>query len=157
MERGSSLIRQLGQVAARIAMLSGLVAASSSLALAAAGPVLSNGWIRVLTQQLPAAGYFLLTNPGDRALLLTAATSPACGNLMLHESIETNGTVQMTMVKSIVVPAHGRLEFRPGGYHLMCMSPESQLAPGNTVPVSLHFQDGASVTANFQVKNATGK
>jgi periplasmic copper chaperone A len=120
-------------------------------------PTLSDGWIRMLTPQLPAAGYFVLTNPSDHVLMLTGASSPACGSLMLHESIVTNGTARMIMVKDVPVPAHGQLAFQPGSYHLMCMSPTSQLAPAQAVPVSLHFQSGRTVTADFRVLTAKGK
>ena len=151
------MIRRPGPVAARIVGLVGLALVSLVLLAAGTGPMLSDGWIRVLTPQVPAAGYFVLTNPSDQTLVLTGASSPACGSLMLHESIETNGTARMAMVKNLSVPARGRLAFRPGGYHLMCMSPTSQLTPGRTVPVSLHFQDGTSVTADFRVLTAKGK
>lgn len=92
------LIHRPGLVAARIAMLAGLALISPSLMAAGTGPTLSDGWIRMLTPNVPAAGYFMLTNPTDQALVLTGASSPACGSLMLHESIETNGTAHMTMV-----------------------------------------------------------
>lgn len=149
------LIRRPGLAAARIAILVALV--SPWLMAAGTGPMLSDGWIRVLMPHMPAADYFVLTNPSDQALVLTGASSPACGSLMLHESIETNGTARMAMVKNVSVAAHGRLAFQPGGYHLMCMSPASQLVPGRTVPVTLRFQDGASVTADFQVLTAKGR
>jgi copper(I)-binding protein len=135
----------------------GLALVLPLLIAAGTAPTLSDGWIRVLTPQVPAAGYFVLTNPSDRPRVLTGASSSACGSLVLHESIETNGTAHMSMVNNVIVPAHGRLTFQPGGYHLMCMSPTSQLNPGQTVPVSLHFQDGASVTADFRVLSAKGK
>jgi periplasmic copper chaperone A len=138
-------------------MLIGLAFVSPLSMAASTGPTLSDGWIRVLTPQVPAAGYFVLTNPSDRALVLTGASSPACGSLMLHESIETSGTARMAMMKDVSVPAQGRLVFQPGGYHLMCMSPTSQLTPGQTVPVSLRFKNGASVTADFRVLTARGK
>jgi periplasmic copper chaperone A len=157
MQNGLCLIRRPGLVAARIAMLVGLASVSPLLMAADTGPTLSDGWFRVLTPQVPAAGYFVLTNPSDQALVLTGASSPACGTLMLHESIETNGTARMAMAKNVSAPAHGRIEFRPGGYHLMCMSPTSQLTPGQTVPVSLRFQDGASVSATFRVLTAKGR
>ena len=76
---------------------------------------------------------------------------------MLHRSVTQNGTARMEMVMSVVVPPHGAVTFQPGGYHLMCMSPAAAIAPGQSVPVSLHFKDGTSLSASFPVYGAKGK
>ena len=117
----------------------------------------SQPWIRFLTHSIPAAGYFTLKNNSTKAVELTGAASPACGTLMLHESVVQNGIAHMKMVKSIAVPAHGSVSFRPGGYHLMCMEPSAKMAPGGSVPVSLRFRDGTAVSATFPVYGPKGK
>jgi periplasmic copper chaperone A len=106
---------------------------------------------------LPAAGYFTLSNAGATARILVAAASPACGALMLHQSVSTNGEERMVIVPSVTVPAHGNIRFAPGGYHLMCMSPGSAIKPGQSVPVTLRLRDGATLSTNFPVRGATGK
>ena len=61
-------------------------------------------------------------------------------------------------VKSCVdIPAGGSVAFAPNGYHLMCMSPTPEMKPGASVPVTLLFQGGEKLTANFAVRNAAGK
>ena len=77
--------------------------------------------------------------------------------LMLHRSISQNGQERMVMVQSVAVPPHGKVSFMPGGYHLMCMSPSAEMRPGRSVPVTLRFADGGTLTATFPVRNATGK
>ena len=105
---------------------------------------------------LPAAGYFTLSNAGGAAQTLIGAASPACGMLMLHRSVDQGGRERMVMVDRVPVPAHGEVRFVPGGYHLMCMSPTAGMRPGHSVPVTLHFADGGSLTASFPVRGATG-
>ena len=124
----------------------------------AAGPEvsISDAWMRVIVPSRPAAGYFKLENKSDKAVDLVAASSPGCGMVMLHESVHENGMDKMMMVKSIAVPAHGKVEFMPGGYHLMCMSPSAAMKPGASVPVTLKFS-GGDVTVDFAVKGATGE
>ncbi len=61
----------------------------------------------------------------------------------------------MSDVSSVDVAAGGTLAFAPGSYHLMCM--DANLKPGIKAPVTLHFKSGASVTADFAVRNAAGK
>lgn len=133
-------------------------AASLAIPVQAAEPDVSitDAWMRVIVPSRPAAGYFKLENKSDSAVDLVAAASPGCGMVMLHESVHENGMDKMMMVKSIAVPAHGKVEFAPGGYHLMCMSPSAELKPGGSVPVTLKFS-GGDITVDFAVKGATGK
>lgn len=140
-----------------LALAAGLCAAPVIAAAAPQAIMIAHPWIRFLTPQIPAAGYFTLRNDSAQPVTLTAAASPDCGQLMLHRSVSENGTARMEMVPSIVVPAHGAVSFSPGGYHLMCMSATSAVTPGQTVPVSLRFADGSSLSANFPVYGAKGK
>jgi hypothetical protein len=117
----------------------------------------SDPWMRTVMPSRPAAGYFTVANATATAHRLVGAESPACGMLMLHQSVHENGQERMVMVKSVVVPAHASVTFAPGGYHLMCMSPTPAVAPGHAVPVTLRFADGDKVTASFPVRGATGK
>lgn len=140
--------------------LAGLLAAfacATALPAAAAGLSLHDPWMRLVIPSRPAAGYFTLSNDTGKPQVLTGATAPACGSLMLHQSLSENGMERMAMVKSITVPAHGRITFAPGGYHLMCLSPAAAVTPGGSVPVTLHFADGSTLTAAFPVRGATGR
>ncbi|MDE1938926.1 MAG: copper chaperone PCu(A)C [Alphaproteobacteria bacterium] len=123
----------------------------------AAGLTVSNGWMRKLPANLPAAGYFDLHNGGDKTASLTGASSPACGMLMLHKSEDIGGTEHMSDVASVDVTAGATVKFTPGGYHLMCMQPGPTLQIGGKVPVTLEFLGGIKITADFAVRNAAGK
>ena len=140
-------------------MLVAAMLAASVAARAAAPDGLSLGeqWFRFITPTLPAAGYFTLTNATAAIQTLVGASSPACGSLMLHQSVTKDGVEQMIMVPKVAVPAHGTLRFAPGGYHLMCMSPEPAMRPGQSVPVTLQFEGGGTLDAEFPVRGATGK
>ncbi len=113
--------------------------------------------MRFLTPAIPAAGYFTLTNNGSNELALTSASSPDCHSLMLHRSVTQNGTAHMEMVQRIPLHPHDSVTFEPGGYHLMCMAPSAAVTPGRSVPVTLHFDGGASLMATFPVYGAKGK
>ena len=116
----------------------------------------SGAWMRFIMSSMPAAAYFRLSNGGARPRVLIGADSPACGMLMLHESLVQNGMDSMVMLKSIQVPAHGHVDFAPGHYHLMCMAPSKDMSPGHSVTISLRFADGERITARFAVRSATG-
>jgi periplasmic copper chaperone A len=133
-----------------------LATALLALAPAAAGSLaVSGGWFRALPAGLPAAGYFTLHNSGAGTAVLSGAETPGCATIMLHKSEKTGGMEQMRMVESVGVAPGATLEFKPGGYHLMCMKPALQA--GTNVPVTLRFSDGSSLKADFAVRNAAGK
>ncbi len=94
----------------------------------------------------------VLENPGDVDVVVTGATSPACGMLMLHESKDDSGMAMMMDVPSITVKAHGSVTFAPGGYHLMCMQPVMKI--GDKVRVVLNLQGGGTVDAMVPVYGA---
>lgn len=126
-------------------------------AVAAEKITIEQPWMRFIIKARPAAGYMTLRNNGDKPAILTAAASPACGMLMLHRSVRQNGIETMQHMSSITVPAHGNVSFAPGGNHLMCMQPQDTMRIGKSVPVTLTFADGSTVTAQFPVKGPGGK
>ena len=134
-----------------------LVAASLASPALAARVEVTGAWFRALPAGLPAGGYFHLHNTGAKEAVLTGAQSPACGNVMLHRSIESSGVSRMVHVDNITVPAHGYVVFKPGGYHLMCMKPRPAMKPGSHVAVTLEFADGTKTVSSFIVRPATGR
>ena len=140
--------------AVMIALLFSTVAGAANAAPALR---IENPWIRALPGTVPSGGYFVLHNDGKAQVTLTGAESPACGMLMLHLSENQGGMSSMRHVDSIDVAPGGALEFKQGSYHLMCMQPKPAIKPGAKVPVTLTFQDGAKITADFPVRDATGK
>ena len=124
---------------------------------AGASLAVSGAWMRLIIPERPAAGYFTLTNNSGQARNLVGAQSPACGSLMLHRTESGGGVERMVMVPSVAVPAHGSITFAPGGYHLMCMKPAASMVHGHSVPVTLKFGDGETLSADFPVRNAAGK
>lgn len=111
----------------------------------------------MLPAHLPAAGYFTLHNAGKSTVILTGATSRACGVLMLHKSSGGGGMASMSDVDRVTVPAGASFAFAPNGYHLMCMDPTSAMKHGVSIPVTLQFADGKSLAVDFVVRDARGQ
>jgi copper(I)-binding protein len=132
----------------------------SMLALAGAGTAAatpapisaSHGWFRYLMAQIPAGGFVTLHNHTAKTITLTGVSAASCGMAMLHRSEDNSGTDRMVMVHSIAIPPHGRVQFRPGDYHIMCMQPTMQV--GQTVPVIFHFRDAPDLTVPFKIYGA---
>jgi len=109
-------------------------------------------WVRYLLPSIPAAGYMTLQNDSGTDVVVTGASSPACGMLMLHQSQDESGMAMMMAVSTITVPAHGDVIFAPGGYHLMCMTPRMKI--GDVVHITLTFQGGGTVATAARVYGA---
>ncbi|MEP7209391.1 MAG: copper chaperone PCu(A)C [Alphaproteobacteria bacterium] len=118
--------------------------------------VVSDAWMRSVTQITPAGGYFKLRNTGPTKVSLTGAHSPACGMLMMHESTSENGMTSMKGVDRLDIPPGGAVRFAPDGYHLMCMNPTPDMKPGAHVDITLEFADHAPLTSSFSVRGAAG-
>lgn len=130
-----------------------LFLAMTAATAAAADVTVTGGWFRALPPAIPSGGYFTLHNGGPQAVTVTGLASPACGMLMMHKS-ENGG---MTEVDTLPVAPGQTVRFAPGGYHLMCTDATPRLQRGAQVPVTLHFAQGGSVTAQFQVRGPSGK
>jgi copper(I)-binding protein len=122
-----------------------------------AGVSVNNAWFRKLPENLPAAGYFDLHNGGGKIMSLIGASSPACGMLMLHRSVNMGGMERMDDVTAIDVAPGGTVKFAPGGYHLMCMEPKASFETGAQIPVTLEFADGSKLQVKVAVRDANGK
>ncbi len=153
--RRRSLTPVSGRVSTAIALgvIAGLVLGASA-AYAAGGVTIEKPLMRFIINDRPAGGYFTLRNDTDRSVKLTGASSAGCGMMMPHQSKQVNGVDKMLPVDSVMVQAHGTVSFAPGGYHLMCMSP--QMKVGGTAPVILTFADGKTVSTDFPVKGPGG-
>jgi periplasmic copper chaperone A len=151
---GSWSTHRPGRAVSAAVLLAALAAPGT--AATPADVTITHPWMRFLTPQTPAAGYFTLHNSGAQPIVLTGAKSSDCGQLMLHRSVVRNTSASMVMVHSITVPAHGAVTFQPGGYHLMCTSPSTAISPGRQVLVTLTFQQIAPLTATFAVYGPKG-
>src|SRR3954451_15958794 len=83
------------------------------------------------------AAYLTLTSPtGDR---LTGVTSPAAAKTQLHEMTNDGGVMKMRDVTAIDLPPGEPVTLKPGGLHVMMMGLAHPLQPGQSVPLTLHF------------------
>lgn len=125
-------------------------------AAAPEGVTVTNCWIRALPNRLPSAAYFTLSNSGGRDAVLIGAQSKAFGKVMLHASKTVDGMAAMVHADKIEVPAGGSFEFAPGGHHVMLEKPASTLRIGETLPITLWFEQGRAITTDCSIRSAAG-
>lgn len=99
-----------------------------------------------------AGGYITIENTGAKPDRLIGGTLEASGRVELHEMSVTDGIMRMRELSAgIVVPAGGRVEMKPGGYHIMFLELKRPLKQGEKVAGALVFEDAGTVKVEFQV------
>ena len=89
------------------------------------------------------AAYLVIRNSGTSDRQLVKAASPSAHSVELHEHRNENGVMKMREVRSIAVKAGDQVELKPGGYHLMLINTQKALAEGDSVAITLRFDDGS--------------
>ncbi len=93
------------------------------------------------------AVYLTLVNPGEHDEHLLGASSPAATVVEIHETMVMPGdVVHMQPVEAVEVPAGGRVEFQPGGLHLMMTGLTRTLEAADQVELTLLFEEAGEIT-----------
>jgi hypothetical protein len=102
--------------------------------------------------QKVAAGYLELRNRGKEADRIIGASTPAAERIELHVVLMEGQVMKMREVKSFEVPAGGKIEFRPGGPHLMIMGIKRAFKKDERIPVMLRFENAGEVAIELAVE-----
>ncbi len=112
----------------------------------------SDAWVRnPLISDQPGAAYLGMQNNGAADRLLSV-TSDIAQTIELHESMESGGMMQMSPVANIPVPANGKVELKPGGFHMMLMGLTRPLKVGDEVQLTLNFEKAGKIPVTAEVK-----
>lgn len=114
---------------------------------------------RAMLPGAPVGGGFLtIVNTGSEPDRLVSATSPAAGEVQLHEMAMENDVMKMRHLENgIEIPAGATVELKPGGLHVMFMKVKEPFKEGAKVPATLVFEKAGSVDVEFHVGPAVGK
>lgn len=114
--------------------------------------VIRNVWARAATKSDNVSAVFMLIeNTGDQPDRLLHAHCGVAEAVEIHESKMEGGIMKMQPVDGIDVPAHGTVELKPGGLHVMLIGLTRDLNPGDTIEVELHFEHAGHVMVEATV------
>ncbi|GAB4482480.1 copper chaperone PCu(A)C [Erythrobacter tepidarius] len=102
----------------------------------------------------PAAIYFDLDYQGDRGLTIRKADVEGAGMTMMHEYGEWDNKVQMMEALPVSLTKGSKVEFKPGGLHVMVMEPPATWKPGDKVKVTLTLSGGTTQVFDAEVRAA---
>lgn len=122
----------------------------AAFAVARAEVTAHDPWVKATVPGQKVAGAYV-TLAADKATRLVSAASPAARTVEVHQMSLENGVMKMRALAALDIPAGGRVELKPGGYHLMLLDIRKPLSQGDVVPLTLRFEDAAGKGQTLEV------
>ncbi|MFN2224499.1 MAG: copper chaperone PCu(A)C [Chloroflexota bacterium] len=118
------------------------------------GIVVQDVWGRPSPQSASNAAFYMnINNEGQAQDTLVEASIDICGATELHIStIDDAGVMSMQQVQEIDIPARETTALEPGGLHVMCIDRQVDLAPGDSVPISLSFTQAGVIVVEAEIR-----
>jgi periplasmic copper chaperone A len=107
-------------------------------------------WARPTVPGQQGGGGFLsiTSSAGDR---LVGGSTPLAQRFELHTMAMKGDVMEMRQLDAIELPAGQKVEFKPGGLHVMFIGLKQPLAIGSKLPVTLKFEKAGEVKVEFDV------
>lgn len=103
-------------------------------------------------------GYLSIENTGAAADRLVSVSVPFAARSEIHEMAVKDGIMTMRPLdKGVEVPPGAKVEFKPGGYHIMFMDLKQQLKQGEMMKGTLTFEKAGTVDVEFKVDSIAAK
>lgn len=142
---------------------------------------ITGAWARTSPKMATAgAAYFTITNSGDLDdALVAASVDPAiAARAEVHETVaagpgdgtgdgmgadqgmggdtgrgDGDGMMQMREVDRVAIPAGESVAFEPGGYHVMLLDLAAPLETGDTIDLTLTFEESGEQVVTAEVRD----
>jgi hypothetical protein len=112
----------------------------------------AEAWALPAREGANASIYLTLANSSASARVLTGGQTDAAASVQFHSSTMGAGDrAAMTRMETVVIPAGGVFSFAPGGAHIMLEHTTRQLSPGDSITLTLSFDDGTTLTSQAGV------
>ncbi|MGO7037094.1 DUF1775 domain-containing protein [Rhizobium acaciae] len=120
---------------------------------------ISGGFAKAMLPGQPVGGgFFTVKNNGQTDDRLLSVSSPAAGEVQIHEMVTKDNVMRMRQLKDgIAIGAGEMVKLEPGNLHLMFQKVKTPFKQGDTVPVTLTFEKAGKVDLVLQILSAQGK
>ena len=137
-------------------LAAGLLFSAGVLAGAADNVSVQDPYVRLAPPNAAATGAFMvIRNNGDKDVKVVKADNPVSKATELHTHLNEGGVMKMRPVPAIEIKAKGEAVLKPGGLHVMMIDLKAPLKEGDSVPITLTFDDGSSKQVDAKVLRAT--
>jgi len=98
--------------------------------------------------------YMTLVNEWSAADRLLGVQTDVAASAEIHQTAMTEQSAMKMQPppEGIEVPAGGRIEIKPGGYHIMLIGLQHNLPVGDRFPVTLPFEQSGTLTVESEVR-----
>ncbi len=122
-----------------------LLTACQSVKVSTGMLAFKDAWARPAAVNGNGAVYLVIENGTDADAVLLSASSEIAQAVELHASMMNGDQMNMQMQETVAVPAGQRVEFAPGGLHIMLVGLARELKLGDTFNLTLKFDSGEQV------------
>ena len=130
-----------------LSILASLLIATPALAQV----TVTDPWVRGTVEAQKATGAFMKLTASNGARLVEAK-SPVAGVVEIHEMTLENNVMKMRQIPGLDLPAGKAVELKPGGYHVMLMDLKRPMTTGESVPITLVFEDKDKKRQSVEIK-----
>jgi copper(I)-binding protein len=148
-----SFEERLGLALFTLALLLVLVHAAAAQSVTQGDITVSNCWSRAVPAGgKVAGGYLTIENHAATPDRLVSATAEIAGKADLHQMSMKDGIMTMRPVEGgLAIPASGKVELKPGAYHLMFTELKRRPKKGESFAGTLTFEKAGTVKVTFSV------
>lgn len=123
-----------------------------------------NAWARTTTDSMSmeqnhnsmggktSAIYMVIYNQTNQDDRLIGAKTSIAETVEIHETRMENDIMRMQKVDGVEIPANGKVELKPGGYHIMLINLKQDLKAGEKVPFTLVFDKNGEINLEAEVR-----
>jgi copper(I)-binding protein len=112
---------------------------------------LSGAWARPGGAGETSAVYLTIANDGNEPEALVGVDCSSIAVCELHQTMLEGDMVHMEPQDRFEIPAGGEISLEPGGMHIMLMNLQDDLAPGDRISLTLHFEKGGEIPLEVEV------
>jgi periplasmic copper chaperone A len=111
-------------------------------------------WTRATPGNATTAAVYLKIASNKDADRLVGIEVAAAQTVEMHDEVSQNGTVKMTALPTLAVPAGGVVNFAPGGRHVMLTGVKGPLKEGDSFIMTLKFDKAGTESTAVKVLGA---
>jgi copper(I)-binding protein len=133
-------------------LAAGLLFSAGAMAGSADAVSVDQPYVRLAPPNAPATGAFMvIRNGSDKDVRVVRADNPVSRVTELHTHLNEGGVMKMRPVTAIEVKARGKAVLEPGGLHVMMIDLRAPMKEGDSIPITLTFDDGSSKQVDAKV------
>ena len=87
-------------------------------------------------------------------LIGASVPSSIAGMAQIHQTTMSDGTMSMSEVGEITIPADGTVALEPGSFHIMMMNLAAPLEIGQKFTVTLEFEKAGTMDVEVEVRES---